>query len=360
MNNPKKQKLLLISCSGGMGHIRAAEALKTHAEKYYPEITCEHFNAAEYSGWFLNTSLVKTYEFLIKNHPKVFGALFKLADTTMGKKYIELHHPLLRKSGEPLIEAIERFGPDRIIVTHPIIMPLLEKLSNPPPIDVVVTDYYANQIWLHPNIRHLFVATEEMKTILISRHSSIIVSGIPLNPVFFEEKNIEDLQKKYQIVPERPTILVMSGGQGLIDTSTLTEHLLRTTTPLNIIAISGKGNKVLFKKLKEMSSTTHRYFVIEFTSLIDEYMRLSNLIITKPGGLTVTECLYLKKPMILINPIPGQEEANARYIEQNKFGVLTTNTEEVFRATQAFLNTTLRLHFPHSLSNSNTIILETF
>jgi processive 1,2-diacylglycerol beta-glucosyltransferase len=158
MNNPKKQKLLLISCSGGMGHIRAAEALKTHAEKYYPEITCEHFNAAEYSGWFLNTSLVKTYEFLIKNHPKVFGALFKLADTTMGKKYIELHHPLLRKSGEPLIEAIERFGPDRIIVTHPIIMPLLEKLSNPPPIDVVVTDYYANQIWLHPNIRHLFGA----------------------------------------------------------------------------------------------------------------------------------------------------------------------------------------------------------
>jgi UDP-N-acetylglucosamine:LPS N-acetylglucosamine transferase len=90
-------------------------------------------------------------------------------------------------------------------------MPLLEKLSNPPPIDVVVTDYYANQIWLHPNIRHLFVATEEMKTILISRHSSIIVSGIPLNPVFFEEKNIEDLQKKYQIVPERPTILFLWG-----------------------------------------------------------------------------------------------------------------------------------------------------
>lgn len=341
-----------------MGHIRAAEALKAHAEKYYPEITCEHFNAAEYSGWLLNISLVKTYEFLIKKHPKVFGALFKLADTMVGKKYIELHHPLLRKSGEPLLDAIKRFGPDRIIVTHPIIMPLLEKFSNAPPIDLVITDYYANNIWLHPNIRHLFVATEEMKNVLQTKHSSIIVSGIPLHPVFFEKKNVDELKNNWHINPNIPTLLLLSGGEGLIDTSIVAKQLLTEKTPFNLIAITGKNSPTLYRKLTSITSSLHHYQVITFTKAIDELVRISDLIITKPGGLTITECLYLKKPLIMINPIPGQEEANADYAEKHHFGKLATSNTQISTLLHAFLHNSLQFTLPRDRPNPNTIILE--
>lgn len=357
MTPQKKQKLLLISCSGGMGHIRAAEALKAHAEKFYPDIICEHFNAAEYSGWFLNTSLVKSYEFLIKNHPKVFGALFKLADTTMGKKYIQLHHPLLRKSGEPLLDAIERFNPDRIIVTHPIVMPLLEKLPPALPLDLVVTDYYANKIWLHPNIRHFFVPTEEMKEELKNEHLSIIVSGIPLHPVFFETKDTSVLRNKYHLSLDHQTILVMSGGQGLIDTSTIVRELLAFSKPLNIVVIAGKGNTAALAKLKKLPTEQHTYRIIEFTSAIDEYMRISDLIITKPGGLTITECLYLKKPLLLINPIPGQEEANAEYIAAKHFGLLAKDHSEILHLTASVLAGQAHLIPPPDRANPNELIL---
>jgi processive 1,2-diacylglycerol beta-glucosyltransferase len=359
MKTSKKQKLLLISCSGGMGHIRAAEALQAHCKKFYPEITCEHFNAAEYSGWFLNTSLVKSYEFLIKKHPKVFGTLFKLADTAVGKKYIELHTPLLRRSGEPLIDAIAHFKPDRIIVTHPIVMPLLEKLPFAPPIDVVVTDYYANKMWLHPNIRHLFVATPEMKEELTNEHSSIIVSGIPLNPVFFEEKNRADLQKKYQLPFDQKTILIMSGGQGLIDTSAITKKTREFQRPLTVIAISGKGNTKLLRSLQNLRKNHHTYLPLEFTTSIDEYMRLSDLVVTKPGGLTITECLYLKKPILMTNPIPGQEQENAKYIEKYNFGKLLNNIDGITHILESIYYDKFSFLHRNEKFNPNQTIIET-
>lgn len=352
-----KKKLLIISCSGGMGHIRAAEALQAHCKKFYPEITCQHFNAAEYSGWFLNASLVKSYEFLIKKHPKVFGALFKLADTAVGKKYIELHTPLLRRSGEPLIDAIARFKPDRIIVTHPIVMPLLEKLPSAPPIDVVVTDYYANKMWLHPDIRHLFVATSEMKEELANEHSSVIVSGIPLQPVFFEDKDINKLKKLWKIKPNLPTLLLLSGGEGLVDISTTTKHLLKENSNLNIITIAGK-NAALYTKLTSLSPHTNNYQALTFTQKIDELMRIADIIITKPGGLTVAECLYLKKPLITINPIPGQEEANESYITTHKFGIAATTNTEVLQAVRELLAGNIALSLVPDLPNPNSKIIE--
>lgn len=340
-----------------MGHIRAAEALQSYCRVQYPTIVTEHFNAAEYSGWLLNTSLVKSYEFLIKNYPKVFGALFKMADTRLGKKYIELHHPLLKKSGEPLLAAIARFAPDRIIVTHPIIMPLLEDLPATLPTDLVITDYYANKIWLHPRVRHLFVATPEMKRELGGEHSSITVSGIPLHPVFFEHKNLTELYQKYHLPADRPFILSMSGGQGLIDTSDMVKELLTYPQPLNIIAVAGKGSKKVLSNFRKLSSTIHYYQAIEFTTAIDEYMRLADVIITKPGGLTVTECLYLKKPMILINPIPGQEEANAEYITKHHFGFKIDSSNEINKLLHTILTTRDALASPPDRPNPNELII---
>jgi processive 1,2-diacylglycerol beta-glucosyltransferase len=221
---------------------------------------------------------------------------------------------------------------------------------------VVVTDYYAHQIWVAPGIRHLFVATEEIKQALGKKHSSVIVSGIPIHPRFLKQKNHPQLLLKFKIANQSPVVLFLSGGNGLVDTSKTVEYILKEYSNLTIIAISGKGNETLYQKLIGLPHGKNDYRVFKFLDNIDEWMRIANIIVTKPGGLTVTECLYLKKPMLLLNPIPGQEEKNAQYVTTQHFGKLVNNPKELVSSIKLLLENPSMFKTPPSLPNPNEVI----
>ena len=150
-----------------------------------------------------------------------------------------------------------------------------------------------------------------------------------LSNVLDFEKPVAELRRKYNLLPEKFTLLILYGGKGFIDISNMIKILFDYKKPLQIIAIAGK-NKNLEEKLNHLSIPAHiSLAVVGWTDKIDEYMRVADVIVSKPGGLTTTECLVLGKPLIAIFPIPGQEEYNARFILENNSGVVAQTTSDL-------------------------------
>lgn len=355
------QKLLIISCTGGSGHIRAAEALKKTCDQDYRNIECRHFNIADYSGWLLKLSMVSSYNFLAKHSPQIFKKLYYFTDNPKGTASFSKAKPLLRVSSKKIIEAIQKYHPDRIICTHFLAPVLLEPLKLTCPIDIVVTDFYMHNIWNAPQARAIFVASVDTKKTAPQEAKNIVVSGIPVDPIFSTEKNNVLLKNKYHTNNEYPTVLVLSGGMGLVDPSSSVEHLLQNFSSLNVIAVTGKNNKTLYKKLstlKKYVNPTNTYQVIDFTNDIDELMRIADVVVTKPGGLTISECLFLQKPLILTTPIPGQEEANTDYIIKNNFGCVAKNPTELQRHLTNLINNKHTLNPPPKTKPATHIILD--
>jgi processive 1,2-diacylglycerol beta-glucosyltransferase len=354
-----RQKILIISCSGGLGHIRAAEALLENCRELNPEIEVKHIDIANYSGRFFRAFFVDSYNSIVKYCPQLFKYIYHFADNEKRKKIFNILLPILKKSCRKFFNFVNEFNPDRVICTHFAPPALLNTTKHTYPVDVVVTDYYAHQIWLVTGVRNLFVPHESIKKELARKYDgNVVVSGIPIHPRFFKKINDEAVEKKYNLDPHYPTILFVSGGKGTINTFNTIKQTLDSAKNLNIIAISGKNNPKLFNKLNKLKSNQNNFKVMRFTDSVDELMKIADVVITKPGGLTVSELLCLKKSMILTNPIPGQEEKNAEFIMKNNFGFKAQNTADVLEKINLILKHSTPLSSPDSSKNPSEIILQ--
>ncbi|MEK7499392.1 MAG: glycosyltransferase, partial [Patescibacteria group bacterium] len=235
-----------------------------------------------------------------------------------------------------LYEYIEETQPDHILCTHFLPADVIEegrkRYGIDTPVSVVVTDYDVHGLWTSSHASHYFVATEKIQWKLIQRGikpEQVTVSGIPIDPDIFSSKNENSLRQELHIPPEDRILLLLAGGQGSSKSDTVLKILCESKQPATIIAIAGK-NKRLEKKLRATTVPSHiKLIVLGWTDHIHDYLRIADVIITKPGGATTTECIQLQKPIIAINPIPGQEEQNTTYILHKGFGVAAQSAEDL-------------------------------
>lgn len=346
-------RILIISCSSGLGHIRAGEALRTYLTQNSPHTVTDHYDAADYGGIFLKTAISRTYDAMVTYYPPLFGELYKAADTKTGSSILKKTAPLFRYSSRPLLKAIEKFAPDRIITTHFIVPYLLEHATLNCPLDIVVTDYRVNRIWLGPGIRHVFVPTSSIAETLRTEHPSVIVSGIPIDPAFY---TLPRHHLDHLFSPSTPTVLVLSGGKGYTDTCTIVSELLMQAGTYAVLAVAG-NNRRLQKKLETLSSNRHPYHVLGFTHDMAELMKLSDCIVTKPGGLSISEALYLQKPLVLYPGLPGPELYNAAFITEEGYGVAGANPPELARLALRVLTKQIPLTTFSQTTSAQEIIL---
>ncbi len=133
-------------------------------------------------------------------------------------------------------------------------------------------------------------------------------------PVFAEKRDRGDCARELGLDPEKTTLLMMSGGFGVGAIDELAERVLRASPEVQVVALAGK-NQALLGRLKRLGERhPGRLFPQGFTRTIERVMACADLAITKPGGLTTAECLAVGLPLIVISPIPGQEERNATYL----------------------------------------------
>jgi processive 1,2-diacylglycerol beta-glucosyltransferase len=303
-------RLLVLSASAGAGHNRAAEAIHESAREYCPGVETEWVDSLKFTNRVFAKLYEKSYVWMASYSPSLWGLLYKQAGKNVERrkfdKVVELHDRLTYRK---LKERIEEFRPDAAICTHflPSNVILNKRLGIP--VYVVVTDFDVHPLWLNKKAAGYFVACEELK-VLLSRYGyppeRIHVTGIPIHPVFSKEVAVAPSPK--------PRLLFMSGGFGMGHMEEALERLLAIRTPFHLTVIAGKNEKMK-KKLEEISAG--RAEVHGFVTNVHEFMARSDLMITKAGGLTVSECLAKRLPMVISSPIPGQEECNADYLMEH-------------------------------------------
>src|SRR6185503_2676779 len=301
-------RILVLSASAGAGHNRAAEAIRESAKAYCPGVETEWVDTLKYTNKVFSKLYEKSYVWMASYSPSLWGALYKQAGKNAEHKkinqLIELHDRLTYRK---LMEHVEAFKPDVAICTHflPAYVLLAKRVSIP--VYVVITDFDAHALWVVKKAAGYFVASDEVK-VQLARYGypagQIRTTGIPIHPVFAEESPAREATTK-------PHILFLSGGFGMGHMEQALERILAIHLPFSLTVVAGK-NETMRKKLEMIAGG--RAKVHGFVSNVHELMGQSDLIITKAGGLTVSECLAKKLPMVIFSPIPGQEECNADYL----------------------------------------------
>jgi processive 1,2-diacylglycerol beta-glucosyltransferase len=307
-------RLLILSASAGAGHNRAAEAIHESARAYCPGVETAWVDSLKYTNRVFAKLYEKSYVWMASYSPSLWGILYKQAGKNVERrkldKMVELHDRLTYRK---LMEHIEEFRPDAAICTHFLPANVLLAKRLPIPVYVVVTDFDAHLLWVNRKAAGYFVASDEVK-VQLSRYGfpadRIRVTGIPIHPVFSQDGS-PGLPAAASAAAVMPRLLMMSGGFGMGHMEEVLERLLAIPKPFRLTVIAGKNEKMK-KKLESIAAG--RADIHGFVTNVHEFMSRSDLIITKSGGLTVSECLARRLPMVIFSPIPGQEECNADYL----------------------------------------------
>ncbi|MEN9866862.1 MAG: hypothetical protein RL748_2452 [Pseudomonadota bacterium] len=316
------KRILLLSVSAGAGHMRAAEALRVCASDPSYQVEATHLDVMNFVTAGFRKIYTDFYIKLVNKSPTLWGYLYTAtheaqSDSTMEK----LRRGLERLNAQDLLKQIAAFKPDAIVCTHFLPAEMLSRLIRKDrlhcPVWVQVTDFDLHRMWVHEHMAGYFAANDEVAFRMRAQGlaaNRIHVTGIPIMPAFGSELNRAACAAEFGIAPDRTTILLMGGGAGLGSMDTIAARLLALGGNFQLIALAGKNEKALAALKLIAAQYPGRLLAQGFTHEVEKLMTCSDLVITKPGGLTTSECLALGLPMIVNSPIPGQEERNADFL----------------------------------------------
>jgi processive 1,2-diacylglycerol beta-glucosyltransferase len=312
-------RILIVSVKAGAGHLKAAEAVAAAFAKYHPEAEVKNVDLLDYSNELIKYLYGKMYLDVVKIIPELYAYSYKHYESS--KKFIKPRFLIDKLNFSNIFELVEEFNPDVVVATHFISEAVLEnyrrKKKRAFRIAVTLTDYEFHPVWLVSNVDLYFTATEEVKSSLVFYGippENVITSGIPIHPKFSEEKDRNELLTKYGLSHQSPIVLISAGSFGVTPLGEAMAEFGAIKDEFQMVVVCG-NNAELRKDLEMRQKSEPRLKkVFGFVDFMDELMALSDLLITKPGGITVSESIAMGLPMILIEPIPGQEEANADYL----------------------------------------------
>lgn len=388
--------IMILTASTGGGHNRASDALKSYINSHDPEARVDIIDAIEECSSALNFAVVNGYKALVTLTPTLFGMMYKRSDKkTPLSEMINLIYQQCSKKLQPVIE---EYNPDVIISCHPFAGAILgymkERFGYTMPLITIVTDFLPHRSYISSGIDAYVTASEKAKEILARQYEidpdHIYDYGHPVYERFYEGngRSRDEVLKELGFDKEKLTVLIMAGSFGVTDILEIYESLQEIDLDYQIIVITGRNKKLYdtFEKLlnseeeivtpeepefiKHMSEDNIIRIIYNsgedvfetltspfkrknvkykptklfyFIDNVDDYMHASDLIITKPGGLTTSESIACALPMAVFKAYPGQEEQNAALLEENDIGVILENSKNAAETVGALLKDTNRL-----------------
>ncbi len=328
----RPSKIVILSASSGSGHTRAGEALEAAAANMPGIASVRHIDVLEYAAPLFGALYSDLYKQLVSKTPSLWGWWYDKSDTPWkGENFRVAMESFQMK---PLIECLQAEDPDITICTHflasDIVSHMLQKEQLVTRHAVVVTDLHVHALWLCHQFERYFVPTDESAYYLRQigiPDDRIAVTGIPIHPMFSQPMDREALRKKYEIDLSLPVVLLSAGTFGMESSIEAVRALMHMQQPAQIVALCGR-NEDLLKEVVLMAEEmpAHLKFrALPYTPDMHEWMAISDLFIGKPGGLTFSEAMASALPMILLNPIPGQEEINASSMLEQGVAVSPTD-----------------------------------
>jgi processive 1,2-diacylglycerol beta-glucosyltransferase len=321
----RRKRLLILSASAGHGHFRCGQAVEQACAQLGFGWDVHHIDILDYTNPLFKTVYSKMYIDMMTKMPEVLGWLYDQLDKPWKGKDRKLAFDKLHVG--PFVRLLERQKPDVVFCTHSLPAEIISWLRSRPrkPMvirqAIVITDFDVHALWLCPHYEHYFVALPETRVHLEELGvpaEKITVSGIPVDPRFREVSDKAALRRKHGLDPGRTTLLISAGGYGVGRVETVISLLLRLRHEAQVIAVCGK-NAELKARLDDMAATQDRHprvklKVVGYTNAMHELMGASDLIVGKPGGMTMCEALASGLVWVVVNPIPGQEERNSDHL----------------------------------------------
>mgnify|MGYP005764919405 FL=1 len=318
--------ILILSASTGGGHMRASKAIEGYMTQQNKDINVKIVDSLLYISPILNKTVTGGYVYLATKTPKLYGKLYDL--TNKDHKFANFVTRLNNIFANKLLPLIDEFRPDIIITTHPFPTEMVSRLKSKKEINIplicIMTDYAPHKAWISDKVDAYIVANDDMVTKMIAEgvdSRCIYPYGIPVDEVFFEEKEKQLVIEELGLDKNLPTILMMAGSFGVSNVFDVYENIIDIDLDFQIILVTGRNQKLYNNFEEVIGSTPKKTKLIYFTDEINKFMQASDIIITKPGGLTVTEALACNIPMAVFNAIPGQEEENAEFLLKHNMAV---------------------------------------
>ena len=322
-------KLLILSTSAGAGHTRAAQALEETARLRFPDVTVKHVDVLDFVDPAYRRAYAGGYLAMVDRAPDLWGHLYKASDLVPREGLRrKLVHAFDRLEFARFRAFVKDFAPDVVLSTHFLAAQVFvprERRRIPFRFCLVVTDFDVHAFWVQRNVDVTFVATEELRAVLAGRgvdETRIAVAGIPIVPAFAAAHDRRKLRAAFGIAEGVPAVLVLGGGSGVGSMREGVEAALGAGR-VHVLAVAGR-NASLEKRLREVEAPKGAALsVFGFVTNMHDLMAAADLAVTKSGGLTTAECLASSLPMVIRDPIPGQEERNSDFVLEAGAGVRT-------------------------------------
>ena len=308
--------LLILSVTAGQGHHQTGLAISEYFEERGNQVT--RLDCYEYLSPPIKEMIANGYLVSTKYSPKLYGRMYRLAEKTDQKEsnsiLFQVTNTIFRNKMEKFLEET---NPDVIVCIHVfaalLMTHLFEKGRRYPTVGII-TDFRMHPYWEATDIDYYVAPNEYMIPALVKKgipSHKILPFGIPIFEKFSHKITKQEARKKLGFT-ELQTILVMSGSMGFGNVYKMIKNIDSLPLEFQLITVCGNNEK-LYGKI-EKNKFKHKVYNYAYINYVDELMDAADCIITKPGGLTVSEALSKELPMILSKPIPGQEERNLEFL----------------------------------------------
>src|SRR6516165_9931373 len=321
-----KKRVLIMSTSAGTGHLRAAQALTKVFHEHPGVAEVVHSDALYFTNKLFRDFYSKLYSRLVQDAPDFLGWWYKQSDEPWKTDGMRLM--LDRLNTGPLVKFIRKFDPHITVCTHfmpaGIISHLIAKNLLDAHLSIVVTDLDFHAMWLSRMFHRYFVAIEETKVhleMLGLPTERLTVSGIPIDPEFATPIDRAATRIEYGLHPTRPTLLLSAGALGVGPAEFVVERLKQLRNKVQTLVVCGRSIETRDRVQRAVGDDNENFQVFGYTDRMPDLMKISDLFIGKPGGLTSAEALTSGLPMVIVSPIPGQEERNSDHLLEDGVAV---------------------------------------
>jgi len=316
-----------MHATAGSGHTKAAQAIYKAFEELDHDLDVKIVNSLDYTTPFFKWTYPNFYVFLVNRVPLLWGFSYYILDSRFFYPLVSwIRHLVNWINTRKLVTFLRENRPDLIIHTHflaPDVVAMMGKNNATSHMITVVTDYRLHSFWLARGTDIYVAGYKETVEDLIKRgvpRDKIRLLGMPIGPIFSKNVNKAEVYKKLNIKKDIFTVLVGSGGFGIGPVEELVKELMNIKIPMQLLVVCGK-NELLRSAIKKLADTASFTIIpLGFVDNMHELMEISDLTITKSGGLVCAEALAKDLPMIGIFPIPGQEERNLNLLLKKGVG----------------------------------------
>ncbi|HEY9696829.1 MAG TPA: glycosyltransferase [Trichocoleus sp.] len=345
-------RILILYSSLGSGHVSAAKALKK-AFLNFPEVEVLIEDALTYASTVYRSAITQLYEQLSEKAPLLYKAFYEGSDVNDLERSLDsnltwarLERPFFRKLGR----FVRKANPDVVVCVQQIPSRLLQLLDKEDEVSkpqyVVITDTIAHSTWINYGVNGYFLPNDLSANFLIQRgvDSDLLhVTGIPITLESAKPKSTSEVRSRYHLPIDQSVITLFGGGLNPRRVRAMLSNLLEFSGAGVIILAAGRNADLLDAVVDLDSTPTTVLRKLGTIDYVDDLIVASDLIITKAGGLITSEILARGTPMVIVDPIPGQEEQNADVIAAAGAGVQLRLLEMVTPAVQYLLNHPERL-----------------